>query len=174
MDGEMLIIEEWTNYGIAMLWKPSLGNPKITTRILKRLTNSSDPEDRAYLIAEFSNFCFIATHYSLDQNDRNRMTDEIIAYAKAIGKPVYLGGDLNEWPHHEAIQKFKNNGFVILNDGTFTYPSSNPYKVLDMILGYKNSSTAHSFLSRGIPLFPRVDLRGSSDHLPYSITIELQ
>lgn len=51
-------------------------------------------------------FCLISTHYSLDQNYRNRMTDEIIASAKTFDKPIYLAGDLNEWPHNESIKKF--------------------------------------------------------------------
>lgn len=100
------------------------------------------------------------------------MTDKIIAYSKTTDKPIYLAGDLNEWPHSLAIKAFKDNGFVILNDSsTYTYPRSNPWKILDMILEYKSGSLIHNILSRGIPNFPREDLRGCSDHLPYYVTV---
>ena len=43
-----------------------------------------------------------------------------------------------------------------------------------MIIGYKYSSINHNILSRGIPQFPREDLKESSDHLPYFTTVKLQ
>ncbi|MDX9848409.1 MAG: hypothetical protein RBT74_15610 [Tenuifilaceae bacterium] len=96
----------------------------------------------------------------------------LLTYAKAFNKPVYLAGDLNEQPHEEAIQKFKENNFIVLNDpATKTYPREDPKKLIDMILGYKTNSTNYNIVSRGIPNFPRVDLRQNSDHLPYYVIV---
>ncbi len=103
------------------------------------------------------------------------MTDEIIAYAKAFNKPVYLAGDLNEQlGKGYALPKFFDNGFVLLNDPTtLTFRSTNPTSLLDMIFCYKNGSTSNNIVSRGIPLFPRKDLSKCSDHLPYFVTIKM-
>ncbi|GAB1414616.1 hypothetical protein MASR2M117_00220 [Paludibacter sp.] len=161
-------------YGIGMLWNPALGTPKITTKEINPLSSSTDNEIRAYMIAEFEDFYFIATHFSLDKNEQNRMAAEIIAYAKTVNKPVYVGGDFNATANDPSIMNFTGNNFIILNDQTqFTFPVSNPEKQLDMILGFKRISKQHTVISRGIPVFPSEDLRNLSDHLPYYVTINM-
>lgn len=177
LKGAMYNTFNYKTYGIGLLYKSALGNPKISTYELKTPDNSNDEDpSRAYILAEFSNFCFISTHFSTDQNDRSRMTDSIISYAKRIGKPVFLAGDLNEQPYDPNITKFKNHGFVLLNDpNTLTYSTKHPSltKTLDLILGYKNNSINYTIVSRGVALFPKESLKELSDHLPYCVTLNL-
>ena len=47
----------------------------------------TDPEVSPFIIAEFANFCFVSTHYHAEFN---KISDEIISYAKSVYKPVYI------------------------------------------------------------------------------------
>ncbi len=163
-------------YGIGMLWNPkTVGTPKkITTKEITPLNGSGDKETRAYMIAEFDDFYFISTHYSLDGNEQNRMTEEILAYAQIVTKPIYVAGDFNATPYYPVMEKFKNNNFIILNDTTHrTAPVHNPDKLIDMVLGFKRNSTQHTIISRGISPFSDTGLRNLSDHLPYYVTVNI-
>jgi endonuclease/exonuclease/phosphatase family metal-dependent hydrolase len=174
LNGEMCVTIDYVvyKYGIGLLWKPSLGTPIISTEIFHHV-NSSE-EDRALIFAEFNNFCFIATHYGGDPDQNTNMSNSVIAYAKSVNKPVYIAGDFNAEPGSPTIVNLTNNNFVVLNDlNVKTTPSNNPVSLKDMIIGYNNNSTQHNIISRGVPVFPREDLRDLSDHLPYCVTVKL-
>ena len=165
-------------YGIGVLWNPALGNPTITNVKINPTSGSTDKESRAYIVAEFSSFVFISTHYSLNAIDRDTMTARIILFAQEAGKTVFVAGDFNAQPTYRAMVTFKNNQFIILNNLTEnTYPSSAPTSLIDMILGYrKNSSDVpYNVVSKGIPTPPAgVILKDISDHLPFIVTVELK
>jgi len=76
-------------YGIGVLWNASLGTPTITNVKIDPAPGSSDPESRAYIIAEFEDFYFLSTHFSLDAADRDAMTASIISFANTAGKTVF-------------------------------------------------------------------------------------
>lgn len=164
-------------YGIGVLWKSSLGTPIITNVKVNPTPGSTDKESRAYIIAEFADFSFISTHYSLNAVDRDTMTARIIAYANRAGKTVFVGGDFNAQPTYRAMVTFKNNNFVILNNlSENTYPSSAPTSLIDMVLGFRKNTTdkQYSLVSAGIPTPPTgVVLKDISDHLPYCVTVNL-
>lgn len=165
-------------YGIGVLWNPALGNPTLTNVKVNPTAGSTDKESRAYIIAEFPHFYFISTHYSLNAVDRDTMTARIIRFAQHAGKTVFVAGDFNAHPTYRAMVTFKNNHFVILNDlAEYTYPSSAPTALIDMILGYRQNSTdaPYTVVSRGIPTPPAgVVLNDISDHLPYVVKIDLK
>ena len=165
-------------YGIGVLWNPSLGTPQITNVKINPGPESSDPDaSRAYIIAEFEDFCFISTHYSLDAVDRDSMTASIIAFANQVGKTVFVGGDLNAEPTFRALQTFQNNNFKVLNSLTdITYTTDNPTVLIDLILGFRKTSAnkSYSVLSRGIPTAPQgVVYAEISDHFPYCVMVQL-
>ncbi|WP_455587595.1 endonuclease/exonuclease/phosphatase family protein [Bacteroides sp.] len=137
-------------------------------------TNKPDPDDnRGIIIAEFPNYYFLSTHYSLNAEDRDVATAYIINFAKSVNKPVFLGGDLNVKETYRAMVTFKNNGFSILNDTkTFTYPSTEPTECIDFILGYNKSSISYKVIESGIADKSDVDLAAASDHLPLYVKIE--
>jgi endonuclease/exonuclease/phosphatase family metal-dependent hydrolase len=165
-------------YGIGVLWNPALGNPTLTNVKVNPTPGSTDKESRAYIIAEFPRFYFISTHYSLNAVDRDTMTARIIRFARQAGKTVFVAGDFNAQPTYRAMVTFKNNHFVILNDlAEYTFPSSAPASLIDMILGYRQNSTdvPYTVVSKGIPTPPAgVVLKDISDHLPYLVTANLQ
>ena len=159
-------------YGIGILWKSTLGEPKITHKRIKTLKTSSDKEARAYMIAEFTDFYFIATHYSLDKHEQMRMTEEIIQFSKTVSKPIYLAGDFNTTPDGTAILKLRANRFILLNNPKdFTFRSDNPHKIIDMILMYPVGSTSMHIIERGVPDFPMDYLIKLSDLLPYCVRL---
>lgn len=164
-------------YGIGILWKASLGTPTITNVKINPAPGSSDAESRAYIIAEFEDFYFISTHYSLNADDRDTMTESIIDFADTAGKTVFVGGDFNAQPAYRAMQTFQSNGFNILNDlNENTYPSSNPEALIDMILGFRKTAEdkPYTVVDKGVPTPPSgVVLKNISDHLPYCVTVEM-
>ena len=164
-------------YGIGVLWRASLGTPTITNVKIDPAPGSSDPESRAYIIAEFENFYFISTHFGLNADDRDTITASIINFADTAGKTVFVGGDFNAQPAYKAMQTFQSNGFNILNDLNHkTYTSSDPESLIDMILGFRKTSEdkEYTVIEKGVPTPPSgVVLKDISDHLPYCVTVDI-
>jgi len=160
-------------YGIGMLWHSRLGTPTITTHRMKALKDSKDKEDRAFMTAEFEDFYFINSHFSLDKNDRLQMVEAIIDFAQSVSKPVYLAGDLNATPDDLSILKLLANRFIILNHPKHhTFRSDNPQKLIDFILLYLNNAKTPTIIDRGTTDFPKEYLEGLSDHLPYWVKVK--
>lgn len=166
-----------TGYGIGVLWKASLGTPKITNVKVDPVSGSTDSESRAFIVAEFPDFCFFATHFSLNAVDRDSMVVKIIQYAKAAGKTVFVGGDFNAQPTYRALVALQDNNFKVLNTLTdYTYPAKVPASLIDMILGYRNNDTdkVYNVIQREIPAPPSgITFTDASDHLPYCVTVDL-
>jgi endonuclease/exonuclease/phosphatase family metal-dependent hydrolase len=158
-------------YGIGVLWKSALGTPKIKNIKIDPVNGSSDPESRAFIIAEFSNFCFISTHFSLNATDRDNMIQKITSYADTTAKTIILAGDFNTQPTYRALVTLQNYGFKITNNlNEYTFPADRPSSLIDMILilPEKNSSKEYNVTAQGIPVAPEgVSLNEISDHLPY-------
>lgn len=170
------LITHGSYYGIVLLSKEEpLG---VKTHLIPRGagggSDKADPdENRGVIIAEFPDYYFLSTHYSLNANDRDVATAYIIDFAKGVDKPVFLGGDLNVKETYRAMVTFKNNGFTILNDTKQpTYPSTAPADCIDYILGYNKSSSTYQVVERGIANQSDIDLAAISDHLPVYVKLE--
>ncbi len=165
------------NFGNGILWRASMGTPTITNVKILPLEGSSDSSTRSYTVAEFTDFFFISTHFSLNADDRDNMTASIINFANSAGKTVFVAGDFNAAPNFRAMLTFQSNNFVILNDlSVLTFPSDVPTALIDMVLVFRKNETDinYSLVSRGIPTPPAgISLSAISDHLPYNVTINL-
>lgn len=83
-----------TEYGIGILWNTkTVGSP--LDKDLVKLSTPNDKTDshRAYIVAEFRDFCFVATHYSLDSTHRIEMSESILNHkitkkCTTSGKPT--------------------------------------------------------------------------------------
>lgn len=171
------LITHSTYFGIVLLSKEEpLG---VKTHLIPKGAGGGsakpDPDDnRGIIIAEFPDYYFLSTHYSLNAEDRDVATDYIINFAKTVSKPVFLGGDLNVKETYRAMVTFKNNGFSILNDTkVYTYPSTEPADCIDFILGYNKSAISYKVTERGIADQSDTDLTTASDHLPVYVKIEM-
>ena len=134
LDGATCLTKPNEDYGIGLLWKPSLGTP-IISRYYNIPTDGS--ETSAYVVAEFADFYFISTHY---HSEFPKISDAIIALVKSVNKPVYIGGDfnmnLNSEPKDIALEKYVENGFIFLNKlGDVTTFDDKWLK--DLLIGYK-------------------------------------
>lgn len=177
LEGKLPWTIDWMvpDYGIALLWHPwFVGNPTITGTIIAKRKGSTDPDDkRAYIVAEFRDFCFVATHFSLDEKDRDIMASSILAHSvvkKCIssGKPIYLAGDFNATPYTEEIKSFIDDNFEVLND---------TYESIDLILGH-NKNTTRETLESKVPSswmdYDQYYMDVVSDHRPYFVKVKLK
>ncbi len=164
-----------TYYGIGLLTKEA--PLSITTHVFPFSDPTKDKEDRGIIIAEFKDFFFIGTHYSLNADDRDVATAWIVKFAQSSDKTVFVAGDFNAQPTYRAMVTFKNSGFKILNNtNTFTYDSTNPTSCIDMVICYNDFPEAKKYdvVESGICATPGVDLKVASDHLPVYVEIKPQ
>jgi len=167
-------------YGIGLLWKPSLGTVKIIPRSISTSSQDEFFAGRAYIIAVFTDFCVVATHYATTPRDRKKMTrailnDTVVTMCKNFDKPVYIAGDLNDPLGEDGVKDLKDAGFEVLND----YSSSR-----DMILEY-NTNPDRALINNdndiAIPL-PLITIDqwldeangGISDHLPRYVRVKFK
>ena len=180
MNGMMVftnnVILDNNKSGIAVMYSPVLDKPTLTYKLMNTPNDGSETK-RAYIVAEFIDFVFVATHFSLNKNHRNEMANDIINNVlKKTNKPVYIAGDMNEyplWDWDSSILRLYNNGFDILND---TLIKTKPPKVLDLVLEYNKNST-RKLLAGGIPSFVLQQtgwLGVISDHFPYFVTVKVR
>lgn len=183
LDGIMCVTEgkfiwpfNWlkADYGICLFWDSSLGTPVTKDTLIVSSSGDADKR-RAYIIAEFDEFCFISTHYSLAQDDRIKMTNAILNESIVVNcinsnKPVYIAGDMNEGPNGPAIDLFTNANFEILNKVNFPkHSTSQNYAYIDLIFEF-NSNQKNELFFRGIPDGADKDFI-VSDHLPYFVKL---
>lgn len=166
-------------YGIGILSKTK--PLSVENRTWQRNDESTDKENRGCIIAEFADYYFVCTHYSLNDVDRDAATADLIKFARSVDKPVFVAGDFNAKPNYRAMMTFKNNGFKILNDVTqYTFPSDKPESCIDMIIFYDSTKLfEYAVEDSGVAGVSSVNINNktvTSDHLPvfldlsYSVT----
>ncbi len=125
-------------------------------------------EQRVLLIAEFDEYVFCCTHFSLTKEDQAASVPLINKALEGIQKPVFLAGDMNsvyDSPAQVAIRE----KFTTLSDyKANTIPTVNPNRCIDYIYGYNNGHSI-SVLRRAV-LF---DEQVASDHLPLYADIRI-
>lgn len=179
------------DYGIALLYKESsVGTP---LKVMKKRVATYDEWyeiNRAYIVTEFRDFCFVSTHFSGKPDGRKKMANSIVGHklvksCMEKNKPVYIAGDLNEEPNKEnfvSVPILMAHGFEILNDTVTTSASyettTKGGRLLDMVLEY-NTHPNHKTLYRGVPMdsaakeqFLMVD--SISDHVPYLVRVKVK
>ena len=161
------------NLHIAMFWKPELGTPKISKKRMLITQYDGHIRYQAYIIAEFEDFCFIATHISATDKDElinSMLNHEEVIKIKNAGKPIYFAGDMNLEPDDPAMMgkpdspgTLKNAGFEVLNDMTkkencneeeeiscYKYTTSDGGWLKDLILEC-SINPKRKIIERGIP-----------------------
>jgi endonuclease/exonuclease/phosphatase family metal-dependent hydrolase len=195
MKGELFFTRPWIQYGIALMWKPSLGDPIRT--VTKRVkTNDSDGK-RGFIIAEWSDFIVLSTHFPTHAGggdaDKEKMIRHIFRESVMYSaKPVFLAGDFNFQPNYGHLMgKFTEQGYKVLNNITDTRTcehcnkteyvgatsninlDKNPCRrMVDLILG-KTNTQRYQVLDQGIPFNLKFPDHKLSDHLPYFVKVKL-
>jgi len=197
LDGQMCVTVNipFFQYGIVMLWKPELGPPIEIENVRIRSLPTDHDRRRAFIIAEFEDFCFVSTHYSTYWRDRIRMSDSILNHPITVrcinvGKPMFIAGDMNAQPDEDGVKRLEDNGFEVLNDkggrvwndnkggGRYEYPQESATRnnsMIDLIIGNKQNPPNYEVILRGIPYcFQRDWINVVSDHFPYRVVVRLK
>lgn len=142
-------------YGMGMLAKKY---PQSITRI----TMPGREEKRTLIIAEYPDYVFASTHFSLTPVDQLKSIDILRSEAAKYDKPFFLAGDLNCTPESEA-GKYLSKYFTLLTDPKApTFPANAPKETIDYIAVFKNEQAKNVVLLRnGVINEPK-----ASDHRP--------
>lgn len=90
-------------------------------------------EERTLLIAEFDDYIFASTHFSLTEEDRNLSLDIIRKEAEGARKPFFLAGDWNALPDEPFIKNIQSDFSLLSDPKKDTYPADKPNQTLDYI-----------------------------------------
>ena len=143
-------------YGIGILSKEK----PLTTRTFPL---PGREEERVLLIAEFKDYVFCCTHFSLTPEDRYTSVAIINEQIQHYKKPVFLAGDLNAYPDSETVVELKKDWNILNDISKNTFSSTNPRRCIDYILSDSEVKVADKQV---------VDEKIASDHLPVYVDIE--
>lgn len=134
---------------------------------VKKVPLPGREEPRVLLIAEFSDYVIISTHFSLTEEDRILSAEILNREAMLIGKPVLAGGDFNSEPHSEPIKVLSKFFEVLSGDAVPTFPADKPEVCIDYILGKKGDNYKYTIVRKEV-----VPEGSASDHRPVLVTIK--
>ncbi len=174
---------DWTYY-FAYAANECYGNSIVaspTCKIVKEwpsliIPKGSGLEQRSMGAIEYEDFVFCVTHFDYMNSDvmisgADIVTDWALEHYGKTMKPVFLVGDLNCTPDHEAIARMKEN-WTMLSTEEFTFPCPGPrtkcidyifilnngveYQLLDYDVLTSSTSTDLSLISDHYPIYAEV------------------
>ena len=131
----------------------------------QRITRIALPgreEKRTLIIAEYPEYIFASTHFSLTPADQLKSIAILRSEAAKHNKPFFVAGDMNFTPESEA-GKLLSKYFTLLTDPKQpTFPADAPKEAIDYIALFKNKEADNVvLLRRGVVNEPK-----ASDHRP--------
>ena len=120
-------------------------------------------------VGEFEKLVFASTHLDVSSSDERlkeatEITESLKKNFAGKDKPVFLAGDMNEYPHDAAVMKLRDD-WEMISVNSPTYPSDAPAKCIDMIFHMDSSAECEVTGSRVGQRFNSGDAE-ASDHLP--------
>lgn len=122
-------------------------------------------EKRGLLMAEFKNYIFLCTHFSLTEVDRVASVQLINQKVKELRKRVFLAGDLNAAPKSETIKSLSEH-WINLSGKQPTFPSSTPTTCIDYIWGIKCGDSTYNIIKQEV-----TPEKLASDHRPVFVDV---
>ncbi|MDR1880809.1 MAG: family 78 glycoside hydrolase catalytic domain [Tannerellaceae bacterium] len=122
-------------------------------------------ERRVLLVAEFEEYVFACTHFSLTEEDRLASVAIINEAVKGITKPLFLAGDMNSTPDSPPQTALRETFIPLSDPAVNTIPVVNPTACIDYIYVHKNSCK-HTLLRQKV-----IDEQMASDHLPLFVDV---
>ena len=132
-------------------------------------------EKRTLLVCEFQEYVFACTHLDLEEENRLTSLSIILEEVARWEKPFLICGDWNDEPSSTLITKMKKSFYFINNitnnKANYTFPASNPTKIIDYIASYGVGSNRvfKSIKSRRVLNEPE-----ASDHRPVVVEIGME
>jgi len=125
-------------------------------------------EKRGLLMAEFEDYIFFCSHFSLTAADRITSAQLINQKVKKLNKRVILAGDLNASPESEEINLLSKN-WIALSGKQPTSPSTGPKKCIDYIWGINCCNLSYKIAKQEV-----VSEQIASDHCPVFIDVQFK
>lgn len=75
---------------------------------VKRVPLPGREEARTMVLAEFNDYVFVATHFSLTSADQELSVPLVVNEVKLCGKPVFFAGDMNSEPYSKVQKNCAN------------------------------------------------------------------
>lgn len=133
---------------------------------MRKVSLPGREESRMLLIAEFEDYVFCCTHFSLTEEDQMSSVEKIGKLLENEKKPVFLAGDLNAEPDSPVMTALQKK-FMILNSVTEnTIPADNPQSCIDYVLGYVANGSRYSVITNYV-----VNKPVASDHRPVFVSV---
>ena len=148
-------------YGIGILSKEVPSNTSF-------LPLPGREEKRGLLMAEFKEYIFFCSHFSLTETDRVASVQLIRQKAKELHKRVILAGDLNASPESKAINLLSEN-WINLSGKQPTFPSSGPKECIDYIWGLSCCNYIYNVIKQKV-----VPEKIASDHSPVFVDVRFK
>ena len=126
-------------------------------------------EERAMIVAEYEDYIFAATHFSLTNEDRAASAEIVKRLAKESGKPFFLAGDLNAHPDEGTIKSLSEAMRILTPTDRFTFPADEANETLDYIMVSRKPGKRVKAKSTKIIYEPT-----ASDHRPITATVEVE
>ena len=127
-------------------------------------------ERRALIVAEFAEYIFCCSHFSLTEEDRLASIDIIkqIAASYEGRKPFFFAGDLNAKPTSSEMKALAKD-FVLLSDTLQpTFPSTAPSITIDYIAAWRHGDNCFANLAAQV-----IDEPVASDHRPLTVQLRM-
>lgn len=149
-------------YGIGMLCKEKPLH-------FKYMPLPGREEPRVLLVAEFEDYVFCCTHFSLTEEDQLTAVTMLAGELDTIRKPVFLAGDLNALPDSPVLKALREKFVVLTNPKEKTFPADKPQECLDYILGFTGNGQTYAVLANRVVKEPV-----ASDHRPVVADVRLK
>lgn len=121
---------------------------------------SSEP--RVLLVAEFENYYFCSTHFSLYAEYRTQAVNIINEEAKRLNKPLFVAGDFNTRRGSEQMQLMAKTFHIFDKRAPIeTFPSDAPTQEIDYICLYTGRGAVATIIDSWVP-----EIANISDHRP--------
>ena len=127
-------------------------------------------ERRALIVAEFAEYIFCCSHFSLTKEDRLASIDIIkqIAASYEGRKPFFFAGDLNAKPASSEMRALAKD-FILLSDTLQpTFPSTDPSITIDYIAAWRHGDNRFANLATQV-----IDEPVASDHRPLTVQLRM-
>lgn len=133
---------------------------------VRRIPLPGREERRMLLVAEFEEYVFCCTHFSLTEEDRLMSVDTIVNALCRYDKPLFLAGDFNTEPRSEVIVRLGEHFLILSDTSQMTFPADNPQICIDYIMQLNGSRGGER------PECKVLEEPAASDHRPVTVTVE--
>lgn len=126
-------------------------------------------EERVFLIAEYKDYVFCATHQSLTPEDQLLAIPLIEKALQGIRKPIFMAGDMNSSPESVPQQQLAAHFTTLSDTASYTFPADIPDRCIDYIYGYSKNGYRFDVQHRKV-----VEDTIASDHRPVQVVVRIK